>query len=297
MPEGKVVRGYVVPGLPHLVLGKEVGPWAELRRAYRAAAESLERAKPDVLVVFSTQWISVLGHFFQGDPNPKGVHVDENWHDLGDLPFDLRVDVELAQKAVEVAEASGLQARTVNYHGFPLDTGTLIALRFLNRLNTIPICSVACNIYAGRDDEVALGRATAQAIRQLGRRAVAVACTGLSGHLFREDISPDRDRIAQPQDDEWNRRLLDLIGQGKSLEVMDIIPQYAKETAADMMFKAFYWLMGMLGSRNVPGKVLGYGPLWGGGAAIVEFEAGKSAWVYRAAASQGRVPIASGGQR
>jgi hypothetical protein len=38
-----------------------------------------------------------------------------------------------------------------------------------------------------------------------------------------------------------------------------------------MGFKAFAWLMGVLGTPVTPGKVLGYGPVWGTGAAVVEY--------------------------
>ncbi len=272
MPDGKILKGYIVPGLPHLVFGEEVGSWAELGRAYRTAGENARKEKPDVLVIFSTQWISVLGHLFQADPNPKGLHVDENWYYMGEFPFDFKVDTELAKKAIEVAGSMGLQVRPVNYDGFPVDTGTLVTLHFFNPENTIPVCCISCNIYAGRDDELALGRATAEAIRQTGRRAVVIACSGLSGRFFTSDIDAKGDRISKEQDDQWNRKLLDLMAQGRNDEAMELVPEYAKQTSADMMFKAFYWLMGALGTPGLPGKILAYGPLWGTGAAVVEYE-------------------------
>ena len=46
-----------------------------MRRGFRQAGEQIAALQPDVLVVYSTQWISVLGHSFQTNPNPKGLHV------------------------------------------------------------------------------------------------------------------------------------------------------------------------------------------------------------------------------
>jgi 2-aminophenol/2-amino-5-chlorophenol 1,6-dioxygenase alpha subunit len=172
---GEVVGAYLVPGLAPLAVGPEAGPWAELRRARRAAAARIDRLRPDVLVVWSSQWISVLGHLYQALPNPKGVHVDENWHAMGDLPFDVQVDVELVRAAVAATETRGLQARGVAYEGFPLDTGTLVAERFLNAAAR-PLACVSCNIYAGAEEERTLGAAAAEAVASLGRRAVAAAC-------------------------------------------------------------------------------------------------------------------------
>jgi len=271
MPNGTIQRAYIVPGLPHLTSNVPVESWEALRRGFRQAGEQVKAAKPDVIVVYSTQWISVLGHSFQTNPNPTGLHVDENWYEYGDFPFDLRVDAALGTRAAAIASSLGLATKTVSYHGFPLDTGTLVAFRFLNPDNTIPVAVVSCNIYAGQEDSLTLGRAMRRAIEESGRRAVVVACTGLSGRFFTEEVDPRTDRFARAEDDTWNRRVLDLITQGKNAEVLTLSAEYAQAAVADMGFKAFAWLMGALGTPTTPGTVLAYGPVWGTGAAVVEY--------------------------
>lgn len=242
-----------------------------LRRGMRQAGERIKAFAPDVIVLYSTQWISVLGHSFQTNPHPQGVHVDENWYEWGDLPFDLRVDAALGARAAAIASSSGLATKTVNYEGFPLDTGTLVALRFLDPTSAIPIALVSSNIYAGQEDSRTLGRAMRQAIEESGKRAVVVACTGLSGRFFTEEIDPRTDHISRAEDDAWNRRILDLIAQGGNAEVLTLSSGFAQAAVADMGFKAFAWLMGVLGTPSTPGKVLAYGPIWGTGAAVVEY--------------------------
>jgi 2-aminophenol/2-amino-5-chlorophenol 1,6-dioxygenase alpha subunit len=267
---GEVVGAYLVPGLAPLAVGPEAGPWAELRRACRAASSSIDRLRPDVLVVWSSQWISVLGHLYQALPNPKGVHVDENWHAMGDLPFDVRVDVELVRAAVAATETRGLQARGVAYEGFPLDTGTLVADRFLNAAAR-PLACVSCNIYAGAEEERTLGAAAAAAVTSLGRRAVTVCVSGLSGHVSTRDVEPGEDRVGA-EDDAWNRRMLDAIAAGENARAEEMAPEFVRAAGADMMFKGFSWLLGTMGRADARGKVLGYGPLWGTGAAVVEWD-------------------------
>jgi 2-aminophenol/2-amino-5-chlorophenol 1,6-dioxygenase alpha subunit len=237
----------------------------------RQAGERVKTFAPDVLVLYSTQWISVLGHSFQTHPHPKGLHVDENWYELGDFPFDLRVDAGLGKRAAEIASSLGLATKTVNYEGFPVDTGTLVALHFLNPDNAISVAIVSCNIYAGQEDSLTLGQALRQAIVESGKRAVVVACTGLSARFFTEEINPQTDHISQPEDDTWNCRILDLIAQGKNAEVLALSAEFAQAAVADMGFKAFAWLMGVLGTPNSSGSVLAYGPIWGTGAAVVEY--------------------------
>lgn len=275
MPEGQIVKGYIMPGMPHVMLPTESASRSELRNACRVAGANAQEARPDVLVIFSTQWVSVLGHLVQARANPTGLHVDENWYDLGNLPYDFRTDLELARRTIDLGTAAGLQVRPVDYEGFPVDTGTLVALNFLNPQSEIPIVCVSCNIYSGRDEELKLGQAAADAVRALGRRAVVVASTGLSGHYFTREITDDEDRIVNDEDDAGNRKLLDLMAAGKCMDAMDLVPEYAAKTGADMQFKSYYWLMGAIGfgrpNGKVSGKVLGYGSIWGSGAAVVEF--------------------------
>ena len=94
-----------------------------------------------------------------GAGESEGLHVDENWYDLGDLPYDFRTDLELARRTIDLGTAAGLQVRPVDYEGFPVDTGTLVALNFLDPKNEIPVVCISCNIYSGRDEELKLGKA------------------------------------------------------------------------------------------------------------------------------------------
>lgn len=272
MPHGAIVGAYIVPGLPHLTSNKPVASWETLRQGLRQAGERVKALRPEVLVLYSTQWISVLGHSFQTHPNPKGLHVDENWYELGDFPFDFRVDVGLGARAATTAASYGLATKTVEYQGFPIDTGTLVALRFLNPDNQIPITVVSCNIYAGQADSLTLGKAIRQAIVESGKHAVAVACTGFSGRFFTEDIDPQSDCFAHLEDDRWNRDMLALMAQGKNAEALALSGEFAQAVVADMGFKAFAWLMGVLETPVTAGQVLAYGPIWGTGAAVVEYK-------------------------
>ncbi|MCS6926402.1 MAG: 2-amino-5-chlorophenol 1,6-dioxygenase subunit alpha, partial [Candidatus Binatia bacterium] len=238
MSTGLIQRAYLVPGLPHLLAAIQADAWDTLRQALRRVGQQIRALNPELIALYSTQWLSVLGHSFQARPHLAGVHVDENWYEFGEIPFHLRVDTEVALRAAQIASSLGLATKTVNYEGFPLDTGTLVTLRFLNPEDTIPAVIVSCNIYAGQRDSLTLGHAVRQAIEESGKRAVVVACTLLSARFFTEDIDPQADRISRPEDDAWNRRILSLIAQGKNAEVLTLSEEYARAAAVDMGFKA-----------------------------------------------------------
>lgn len=275
MPGVKTIeKAFIVPGLPHLAFetpGNESGSWQALRTALKQAGAEVQAAKPDVLVIYSTQWISVLGHSFQFAANPKGLHVDENWYELGDFPFSFHIDRDLTMIAEKLTREKGLATKLVDYEGFPIDTATLVALKYFNPDNNIPVMIVSSNIYCGQEDSVALGQAVGEALRQSGKRAVVLNCSLLSSRFITEDIQPSEDRISRPEDDVWNQRMLSLLTAGKNREALALGPEYAQQAGVDMGFKGFYWMMGLLDTPETPAQVLAYGPVWGAGAAVVQY--------------------------
>ena len=72
-------------------------PWGALAAAMETAGASLARSNPDTIIVYSTQWIAVLDQLWLTRPHVEGLHVDENWHEYGDLPYDITIDTELTE--------------------------------------------------------------------------------------------------------------------------------------------------------------------------------------------------------
>jgi 2-aminophenol/2-amino-5-chlorophenol 1,6-dioxygenase alpha subunit len=112
--------------------------------------------------------------------------------------------------------------------------------------------------------------AATQAVAQ-GKRVVVMAIGGLSGTMFRDEVDLADDRIARDSDDVWNREILRRIEEGNIAELLQEIPSFSREARADMGFKHFAFLLGALGSKYQRAKLLGYAPVYGTGAAIVEF--------------------------
>ena len=124
-----IVKGVIVPGIPHPLLCPEKNEgWSRLRAGFESARAEIEESGAERLLIYSTMWPSVIGHQIQADPEPSWVHVDELFHDLGSIPYTFRIDAAFSERFKEAAEARGLHARTVAYHGFPIDTGSVVAL-------------------------------------------------------------------------------------------------------------------------------------------------------------------------
>ncbi len=265
-------KAYIVPGQPHILLGADRNAgWGALRRAYEAVGREIEKSDAELLLVYSTQWFSVIGHLMQVDPRPQWVLVDQNWYELGEIPYEFRIDPEFGKLYCRITRENGMQASTVSYRGFPIDTGTVVALKLLNPNNRIPASIVSCNIYAEREETRALGFAARAAIEQSGRKTIVVCVTNLSNRYEVAEIDVARDRISSAKDDEWNRKILEMLGEGRLEDVAQVAREFGREANADMGFKAIWWLGAVMGEHNrYDGKVWEYQPVWGTGSAIVE---------------------------
>jgi len=268
---GEVVAGFLVPSRPHPLLAPEKNHgWTKLRQAYGAVAAEIAALKPDLLLLFSTRWVSIIGHQMQADPKPKFWVVDEDFHELGTLHYELAIDTPFAEAYCQAAQERGLTARTVAYHGFPIDVGSITALRLLDPEGNIPAGIVSCNIYSDRAETLVLGKAARDAVRASGKRVVAVGVSSLSNRMFTEWIDPRQDRIHSAKDDEWNRKLLELLAAGRLEDVSQLAREFSRQANGDSKLKALWWLAALMGQSNdYQGTVHAYEAIWGTGAALI----------------------------
>ena len=268
-----VIGGMIATGLPHpLLVPDQNAGWGRVRAGYEKARQWLEDLNPDVLIVYSTMWPSVIGHQIQADPNPRWTHVDELFHDLGSIPYDFRIDSEFAHEAAKAGVERGLMSRTVSYHGFPIDTGSVVALKLLNPNNKFPATILSSNVYADRAETVVFAKSLVDALRNQGKRAVVVTIASLSNRLFTDFIEPSEDRIHSAKDEEWNQKLLEFLKDGRLEDVAQLSREIQKQIRVKKVvnFKSFWFLSAMCGQHNnFTGDVYAYEPIYGTGGAVL----------------------------
>jgi 2-aminophenol/2-amino-5-chlorophenol 1,6-dioxygenase alpha subunit len=263
-----IVSAFLMPGNPLPFLKPDNPAWKPLADAGHAAGKALAASKPDVLLIYSTQWLAVLDELWQARPHSTGNHVDENWYDYGDLEMDLRADVELVSSCIAFANDCGYKSKPVDYADFPIDSGTIVANAFLNPTGQIPAVVAANNLYHDFDTTAAISKIAADQADQQGKRAAVIGIGGLSGRYFDKKIDIAEDRIVRDEDDAANRKLLDAMQQGDAA-VRATLPDYLKTAKGDMGMKHLAWLLGGVGSFK-GATVHGYGATYGAGAAVVE---------------------------
>ena len=274
MSDEPILFGFYVPPHPQPLLSPDANDsYASLRAAFDTARERIEQSDADLILVYSTTWPSIIGHQIQALEEPEWIHVDDDFHFLGSMPYKFKIDVDFANEFRDSAEARGLHSRTVAYHGFPIDTGSVVALSLLNPDNRIPACIVSSNVYANRAETLVLGKSVRDALLKQGKKAVVVVVASLSNRMFTEHIDPLDDRIHSAKDEEWNQKILEFFADGR----LEDISQLSREIHGQMRvnkvvtYKPAWWMAAAMGQHNnYDGEVLAYGALHGAGGAVIQ---------------------------
>ena len=271
-----ILGSYLVPVHPHPLLVPEQNEgWQRLRDAFDEAREQIAQSDADLLIIYSTTGPSIIGHQIQADPNPTWTLVDQDFHDLGSMDYSFRIDADFAHAWNEANHARGLQSRTVAYHGFPIDVGSVVALKLLNPDNAIPAVIVSSNVYANRAETTVLAKACLDVLKSSGKKAVAVTAMSMSNRMFTEFIDASDDKIHSLKDDEWNRKVLEFLEEGRLEDVAQlsrIIHQQIRVQKV-VTFKPMWWLSAMNDNRNdLTGRVLAYEAIHGAGGAVVHLD-------------------------
>lgn len=287
---GKIVAGILAPHPPHLVYGEnppqneprsECG-WENLRWAYERCRANIRKLKPDVLLVHSPHWMTVVGHHVLGVEKFKGLSVDPIFPHLFRYSYDLTVDVSLSLKIAEEITKEGLLSKVMRNPDFRIDYGTIISLHMINPQWDIPIVSISSNnspYYfsneVGQEQMMKLGQATKRAIQASGKRAVLLASNSLSHRHFtwEADIPEDmsKEHIYNHGQYLWDMKILDLMKAGKAKELLAIMPEFFDMALAEIKAGALTWMLSAMDVPDYPATVHGYGSVIGTGNAVVEW--------------------------
>jgi len=291
--KGRILGGWLAPHPPHLVYGENPpqneprsrGGWESLRWAYDNCRAKLKAQKPDVILVHSPHWQTVVGHHVTAVPRLSGVSVDPIFPHLFRYKFDMKVDVQLADAIAAEATGLGLTAKRMTNPKFRVDYGTIVSLHMMNPDWDIPVVALSANnspyFYddkVGQDEMTKLGEATKRAIEKTGRRAVLAASNTLSHFHFSQEPNPalpedmSKEHVFSQPQYEWDVRMINLMRQGKTKEVMELLPQFMREAFAEVKAGSFTWMLAAMGFPELKATLHGYGTVIGTGNAVMEWD-------------------------
>ncbi|MBY0449229.1 MAG: tRNA U-34 5-methylaminomethyl-2-thiouridine biosynthesis protein [Cyanobacteria bacterium] len=288
---GEILAGFLAPHPPHLVYGenppqnkpRSQGGWENLRWAYQQCREKIKALKPDVILVHSPHWQTVVGHHVLHVPHLSGLSVDPIFPHLFQYEFSMDVDVELASAIAEEAIQEGLLAKKMTNPQFRVDYGTIVSLHMLNPDWDIPVVGISANnspYYfshdVAQDQMIKLGRATQKAIEKTGRRAVLAASNTLSHlHFDREPDCPEdmsQEHVFSHAQYLYDMRVIELMRQGNLDELMAILPDFMEKTFAEVKAGSLVWMLAAMGFPTMPAQIHGYGTVIGTGNVVAEWD-------------------------
>jgi 2-aminophenol/2-amino-5-chlorophenol 1,6-dioxygenase beta subunit len=259
-----------------------------LRWAYERCRENIKALKPDVLIVHSPHWPTVVGHHVLGLPHFKGLSVDPVFPHLFRYNYDVKVDVDLSLQIRDACAKAGMHTSVVKNPDFRLDYGSIICLHLINPDWDIPVVLISSNqaaFYFSNEigGQVArdLGHATREAIEISGKRAVLLASTSLSHRHFvnEPDIPEDMsyERIHHHGQYLWDMKVIEMMKKGQCRELIDILPEFIEMASAEVKVGSLTWMLEAMGVPDYPAIVHGYGTVIGTGNAVVEWNPSRGA--------------------
>ncbi len=294
IPQGQIIAGVLAPHPPHLVYAdnppqnepRSEGGWDQLRWGYERLRKSLyehPEKKPDVLIVHSPHWQTVVGHHVLGLPNFKGLSVDPIFPHLFRFQYDLNIDVELSLAIAEEGAREGLITKVMRNPEFRIDYGAITSCYLTRPQFDIPIVVISSNnspyYFSNEVGQLAmekLGRATARAIEVTGRRAVLLASNSMSHrHFTKEPEIPEdmsKEFIYHHGQYLWDMEMLKLMRSGQSRQLVDSLPEFMDMALAEVKAGALTWMLSSLGFPTYGAEVHAYGSVIGTGNAVVEWD-------------------------
>lgn len=285
---GRIVAGALAPHPPHLVYAenppqnepRSEGGWEVLRWGYERLRKDLAKTDYDVLVVHSPHWKTRTGNHLLAVPHLSGFSVDPVFPNLFRYTFDLTVDVDLAKALHGEGQAMGLEMTLMENPDFRVDYGTIISCHLANPAWDKPIVAISSNSTwfdtsneVGQEEMAKLGEATRAAIEATGRKAVLLASCSLSHRHFTteselpEDMS--KEHITHHGQYLWDMRVIELMKQGRTRELMDILPDFTEQAISETKDGSLSWLLAALDYPTAPAEVYAYGSVIGTGNAVV----------------------------
>ena len=249
----------------------------------RTLEKALKKKGPDVILIHSPHWQTVVGHHFLGLESYEGLSVDPIFPHLFQYDYKMKVDVDLSLAIMEEAKKDGLTTKVVENPDFRIDYGAITSLHLVNPKWDIPVVQISSNnspyyfsTEYGLEQMAILGKATRKAIEKSGKKVLLLASNSLSHQHFTkepeivEDMS--KEHVDSHENYKWDMKVLNLMKEGKTKELMEVLPDFIDEAYAEVKSGSLSWMLHAMDLPEIPATVYGYGSVIGTGNAVVEWK-------------------------
>ena len=257
------VHGMIATHVPRVFNEDQVLPVHKpLLDGLKRMGQDMERLNPDVIVLLSSHWFTTFPWYAGGNARWKGVLVGTEIPDMvNGWAYDFPGHPALAQRIVQKGQAAGIMCKTFDVPDFPLDYGTGVPLKYIQRKeNPWPVVPLSVCMQEGHEEAFRWGEAIGDAIRESGLNVAFIASGALSHDLCR---SPEAWPV--PENMAADKLLLSLLESGRLEEARQVVARYGR-VHSEAWGKHLIALFGVL-SRfgSFQGESYCYGPSSGSG--------------------------------
>lgn len=231
--------------------------------AYQTAAKQAAAWEPEVLIITSPHQIMYVD-YFHISPG-RGAVGDMSAFGTAQTKLRVEYDALLRDEIIRRAESADLRVGTLGQRNPYLDHGTFVPLYFLREAGVdCPILRIGLSGFSPLD-HYRLGQCIAQAVENLGRRAVFIASGDLSHKL--KDDGPYG---FAPEGPEFDRQITEAMAEGDFLRFLTVDPGLC-DRAAECGLRSFQIMAGALDGLAVESKLLSYEGVTGVGYGVATF--------------------------
>ena len=261
-----VLAAFMVPHPPLIV--PEIGRGSEAEilettRAYERVADEVAALRPDTIIITSPHSV-MYADYFHISPG-SGAKGSFRQFGAGSVEFSEQYDTALVERISNLADAEYFPAGTLGERDAALDHGTMVPLWFIRQKYTegkivrIGLSGLPLT------DHYRLGQLIADAVEDLGTRAVFIASGDLSHKL--QKYGPygfAREGV------EYDRRIMDVMGRAAFGELFDFEEIFC-EKAAECGHRSFVIMAGAFDGLRVKATALSHQDVTGVGYGICTF--------------------------
>jgi 3,4-dihydroxyphenylacetate 2,3-dioxygenase len=238
---GRLLYSVITPHTPRIAVEATSPPFlAGVIRGSHELGAVIRAARPDLLIVHSTHWVTTFHWYVSCQARHRGHCVADEAPDLiPGLAYDRPGDPGFAEMLVARLNDAEIPAgRNLSPH-YHWDYGSYVPLRYIDPDEAIPAVLLSTCIAADLGECQRAGAAVREAVTASGRRAVFIASTALAHQVRRgPELWPPEEHQAQ------DRRFIELIRGAHVAEAKEFLPAYARSVVAEMSGRTLATMLG-----------------------------------------------------
>lgn len=270
--EMSIELSLLVPHVPSICHEDQVPKFQkDLVSAMKDVAKTIERKKPDAIVLVSCHWPSTFFHYVDATPVHKGILTAIEAPDLiNDVPYEYPGDEELARYLVQAGEEAGIQVKGVNDPHYVWDYGTVVPLRYLTPKSDIPVVNLSVTLAATLEETYRWGQAISKVLRETDKKIVFVSSGALSHNLVR-----GRENRPTASEHALDKQFIEYVMDEDYESAYNMLPEYSRMARVVSGGRHLAMLFSMI-EKDMKPKYLADGQSSGSWNAVITFEKVKS---------------------